>query len=372
MIVFRYLAREVFFTMLVVTMVLLAISMGGRIIAYLQDAAVGLFTKDVLFALMALRVPDLLEIILPVSFFLGIMLGYGRLYLDSEMVVLEACGMSPQRLIWITLFFSLFMAAVVASLSLWIRPLAHAEIGKIRQAQDSLTEFDLLIPGQFQTMSDGKRVTYTEELSRQGREMKKVFVVSQHADGQANPANPRVDIILAETGHQRVETNGDRFLVFLNGTRTTGTPGDARYRLVEYEEFGQLIERKQKKRPQRKTAIPTSELLVGDHLWKRSEFQWRVSIILLVPIAALMAIPLCQVNPRKGRFAHLVPGMILIFLYLVLLSVSRNAVEKAQIPANVGLWWVHLLFIFIVFLLFKARPLLLGWGWRKPPSNSPI
>ena len=364
MIVFRYLGREVFSTMLVVTLVLLAISMGGRTIAYLQNAAGGLFTRDVLFALIALRLPDLLEIILPVSFFLGIMLGYGRLYLDSEMVVLEACGMSPQRLVWTTLFFSLFIAAAVASLSLWIRPWAHSEIEKVRVAQDSLTEFDLLIPGRFQTMSEGERVTYTEQLSQEGREMNTVFVANQQKDEQSDSG--KVDIILAETGRQSVdEINGDRFLVFQNGTRTIGKPGDASYRIVEYEEFGQLIERKQKKRSQRRSAIPTRELLEGDSLWKLSEFQWRVSIIILVPIAALMAIPLCQVNPRKGRFAHLVPGMILIFLYLVLLSLSRNAVEKAQIPPHVGLWWVHFLFAFIVALLFKMRSLLFDLGWGR-------
>jgi len=368
MIVSRYLAREVFFTMLVVTMVLLAISMGGRIISYLQNAASGLFTKDVLFALIALRIPDLLEIILPVSFFLGIMLGYGRLYLDSEMVVLEACGMSPQRLVWTTLFFSLFVAAVVASLSLWIRPWAHSEIEKIREAQASLTEFDLLIPGRFQSMSEGERVTYTEELSQKGSEMNTVFVVNQSAEEQSNP--DKIDIILAKTGHQRVdELNGDRFLIFHNGTRSIGKPGDAGYRITEYEEFGQLIERQQKKRTPRRTAIPTLELMENDQLWAVSEFQWRISIIILVPIAALMAIPLCQVNPRKGRFAHLVPGMILIFLYLVLLSLSRNAVEKSQISVDVGLWWVHLLFIVIVFMLFKTRSLLFNLGWSRTGSN---
>jgi|TARA_Y100000310_G_scaffold344338_1_gene456540 lipopolysaccharide export system permease protein len=368
MIVFRYLAREVFFTMLVVAMVLLAISMGGRIIAYLQDAATGLINSDVVFSLIALRLPDLLEIILPVSFFLGIMLGYGRLYLDSEMVVLEACGMSPQRLIWTTLSFSLFVAVAVASMSLWIRPWAHTEIGKIREAQENLTEFDLLRPGQFQTMSDGQRVTYTEELDQAGPQMNNVFVVNHLADDQSNR---KADVILAEKGQQSVKPNGDRFLVFLNGTRSTGVPGDAKYRLVEYEEYGQLLERKQKKRAQRRAAIPTRDLLEDGSLWKLSEFQWRVSIIVLVPIAALMAVPLCQVNPRKGRFAHLIPGMILIFLYLVLLSVSRNAVEKAQIPLNVGLWWVHLLYVVIVILLFKARPLLLDMGWRKPGTSTP-
>ena len=47
---------------------------------------------------MGFRLPGFLELILPLGLFLGFLLAYGRLYLDSEMTVLAATGMSQQRL----------------------------------------------------------------------------------------------------------------------------------------------------------------------------------------------------------------------------------------------------------------------------------
>jgi lipopolysaccharide export system permease protein len=48
---------------------------------------------------MGFRLPGFLQLILPLGLFLGILLAYGRLYLESEMTVLSATGMSQQRLL---------------------------------------------------------------------------------------------------------------------------------------------------------------------------------------------------------------------------------------------------------------------------------
>ena len=48
---------------------------------------------------MAYRIPGFIELILPLGLFLGILLAYGRLYLDSEITVLNACGISEKKLL---------------------------------------------------------------------------------------------------------------------------------------------------------------------------------------------------------------------------------------------------------------------------------
>ena len=48
---------------------------------------------------MGFRLPGFLQLILPLGLFLGILLAYGRLYLESEMTVLSATGMSQRRLL---------------------------------------------------------------------------------------------------------------------------------------------------------------------------------------------------------------------------------------------------------------------------------
>ena len=106
-IVFRYLTRQVIISMLAVSGILLLVFMSGRFIKYLADAAAGELAGDVLFQIMAYRFPGFLELILPLGFFIGILLAYGRMYLESEMTVLFACGVSDKQLLMKTLLGSI-------------------------------------------------------------------------------------------------------------------------------------------------------------------------------------------------------------------------------------------------------------------------
>ena len=54
-------------------------------------------------------------LILPLGLFLGILLAYGRLYLDSEMTVLSATGMSDRKLIAYTQGPALLIALLVVN-----------------------------------------------------------------------------------------------------------------------------------------------------------------------------------------------------------------------------------------------------------------
>jgi len=149
LIVFRYLSRELLITMSAVSAVLLVIIMSGRFIKYLAQAAQGVLDPGVLLLIMGFRLPGFLQLILPLGLFLGILLAYGRLYLESEMTVLSATGMSQRRLLAYSLAPAALVAALVGWLSLGLAPQGIAEVDRILNQQDSLTEFDTLVPGRF-------------------------------------------------------------------------------------------------------------------------------------------------------------------------------------------------------------------------------
>lgn len=95
--ILRYLTRDILTHTLAVSFVLFLVVFAGRFIRYLAEAAVGSLTGDVLLPIMLFKLPGFLEMILPLGLFIGILLSFGRLYADSEMVVLKACGVGPGR-----------------------------------------------------------------------------------------------------------------------------------------------------------------------------------------------------------------------------------------------------------------------------------
>ena len=102
--------------------ILLLVIMGSRFIRYFSDAAEGDFPVTILGSLMVFHLPGFMELILPLSFFLGILLAYGQLYMNSEITVMVACGMSPTRLFRVTLLPASVVAVLVGLCSLWLTP----------------------------------------------------------------------------------------------------------------------------------------------------------------------------------------------------------------------------------------------------------
>ncbi len=346
LIVFRYLAREIFLTLGAVSMVLLVIIMSGRFIKYLAQAAQGLLDPGVLFLIMGYRIPGFLQLILPLGLFLGILLAYGRLYLESEMTVLTATGMSQTRLLGYTLVPAALIALIGALLSFSLAPMGVREVAAILQEQDALTEFDTLVPGRFQSMKDGVRVTYAEDLTRGREQLEGVFISDLGKNTRGGSST--ISLLVAPSGHQQILEDGSRYLILEDGYRYDGNPGEADYRIIKYDTYAVLL-------PKPSVALASSdresmrtrELMASTQQKMRTELHWRLSIPVLTFIVTLLAVPLSRVNPRQGRFLKLLPAVFLYMAYLGLLIASRDALDKGRMPAVLGMWPVHGVFLLI-------------------------
>lgn len=354
MIVFGYLARQVISTMLAVTLVLLLIFMSGRFIKYLAQAASGGLSPDILLQIMAYRLPGFLELILPLGFFLGILLAYGRMYLESEMTVLHACGYGRNRLLAHTMVMACGVSVFVGAMSLFVSPWGMQKVEQLFVEQSKLTEFEMLFPGKFQKLKSGDRVTYAKSLSDDKRKMFDVFI-SEEPDGKQG-----INLIHAKEGTQLIDPqNGERYLVLHEGTRYQGIPGSNNFQVVQFESYGLKIDVPDaEQRSVKEEAISTQTLLDSEAPGEVALLQWRISIPMLVPIITLLGVALCKVNPRQGRFFHLLPSMLVYVVYLGLLIVVRKKLAKGEIPEYLGLWMVHVIFMLIAFILLNKDRIL--------------
>ncbi|KPW91469.1 MULTISPECIES: LPS export ABC transporter permease LptF [Pseudomonas syringae group] len=365
MIVFRYLSREVLLTLSAVSAVLLVFIMSGRFIKYLAQAASGALDPGVLFLIMGFRLPGFLQVILPLGLFLGILMAYGRLYLESEMTVLAATGMSQQRLLAITMGPATLVGLLVAWLSFSLAPQGATQFSLLINKQDAMTEFDTLVPGRFQALRDGTRITYTKELSEDRSQLAGVFISEKRMSGDKSKDNG-ITVLVAEKGHQEVRPNGSRFLILENGYRYDGNPGAADYRVIKYDTYGAMLPKPEiSEEITDREAIPTSELIGNPAPRSVAELQWRISLPLSVFIVTLMAIPLSRVNPRQGRYLKLLPAILLYMSYLAILISVRSSLEKGKLPLSLGMWWVHGIYLSIGLLLFYWESLRLKMASRR-------
>lgn len=369
MIILRYLSRQVLQVMTAVSVILLIVALTSRFIQYLGQAVAGELASDVVFLLMLYRLPDFLLVIVPLALCLGILLAYGRMYADNEMVVLLGSGVSQLKLLLLTqgaaLFILIFMAVVSLSLAPW--GVRNAEL--LKQSQEQLTEIDLIVAGQFQSFSDGARVTYAERLglTAEGRRLERVFVASGGEAGTRGETGRSPRVVIADSAIPEVDpATGARFMRLDNVLQYEGRPGQGDFTVGQFDvqsillpdaaEFEGFVE---------EAALTTTELFNLDSPKKIAELQWRLSIILLIPIITLIAVPLSKVNPRAGRYSKLLPAVLLYAVYFLLLQYSRDGVADGEISPLIGLWWVHGVFVAVGIGLHKPQWIAVTLGRTK-------
>jgi lipopolysaccharide export system permease protein len=78
--------------------------------------------------------------------------------------------------------------------------------------------------------------------------------------------------------------------------------------------------------------------------------QWRISLIILVPLVAMLAVAMSRTTPRQGRYIKLLPAMLLYFAYMTMIDVLRRKMAEGDWPVIPGLLVAHLLFLAIALL----------------------
>jgi lipopolysaccharide export system permease protein len=350
----RYVLREVALSWLAVTGVLYAILFGNQLAQVLGQAAERGYPRAIILTLIGLMSLQNGTILLPIGLMLGIVLALGRLYHESEMSALRACGIGPGRLMLPIGVLALVATTLCGWTVLELAPRAFARAQDIQRAALRDAQFGQLEPGKFHPFAGGRSVFYAESGDPDGT-LHKVFVERGNAD--------RVEVLLADRARQSVSEGGAvHTLLLYDGERFEGTPGVGATRRVHFAEH-QIPVRVAGDAggPVRVEARMTADLYGDPGAEATAEFQWRVSLPLMALVLAFLAVPLAELEPRQGRYARMGLVILVFFIYSNLLSAARTWLEHGALPTVIGLWWPHALALLVAGLLWwrRSRP-----AWR--------
>lgn len=365
MLILKYLTKEVLGTLLATTLVLMLIFLSTQLVHYLGDAAFGgRYGGSVVLHIMVLQVPYLLGLLLPLGFYLAVLTAYGRLHADREMLVLYSCGFSEKKLLGYTMIMAVVVAIIVAVFTCWLAPYVAKAQKQVVAAAQSEPLVETIMPGRFYSLQNGRQVLYIESISRDHKILKNIFVATQTEKDQQTASNDW-SIISAKKGYQFVK-NGHELIV-TDGYRYEGTPGDNQFQEQHFSKLSWLLPEQIVNYGNQASVMPLSELLHEgmDNPHNAAELQWRVSMPLSVILLTLLALPLCKVNPRQGKFAQFLPAVLIYIFYANMMFVGRSWVQSGTISPYIGLWWLHGLLLMLALGIMFFRSNLSTVAWKK-------
>jgi lipopolysaccharide export system permease protein len=354
----RYLSREVLNSLLAVVAVLMLAFISQQVVRYLSYAAMGKIPTRILLELVSFEIPYLLALLLPLAAYLGIILAYGRLYTDNEMLVMQMAGFNSRRLLRLTLWLALAVAGVVWVLMLWVNPVISAKRQQVMSSDEAtLHLIETLIPGRFQVSPDGQHVMYVETISVDHQQAQNVFIAEAKKTSDPNQQNTWT-LVFADEGYQMKDPQSDDpFFVTQDGYRYEGAPGQNDYKITQYKRYAVRMAQTDAATIHKEDESLSSLQLLGDYgnSKRAAELQWRLSMGLSAILLALLAVPLSIVKPRQGRFVALFPAIVIYVIYINLLFVARRFVDQGSVSVWLGMWWVHILMLALIALVFYLK-----------------
>lgn len=346
--IFLYLFRQTFISYIAVASLLLIIIISGRFVSYLADAATGRFSSDLVLSLILFKLPSFASIIFPVGLFIAILLSYGQLYVDSEMVVIKACGISKKKLLSYIMGPASFVMLLVGTLTLYLAPLGNQYFMAAWQNPDNFSGLGTLLPGKFESIGSNNTI-YMGSISTDKTQAKDVFLLRTADDGTVN-------LIRADYGTIIGKNAFEKNLSLKQGSLLTGQLNSAALTFSDFDELDYRIEDKNRDdflsgSVEDVEALSTLALLENPQGVNLVELLWRVSLILLVPISSLIALSMSETSSRKGRYAKLLPAILIFITYLGLMILAKNEGVKGEIFEGVILL-PHLIFLGLGLVLY--------------------
>ncbi len=343
----RYLVREVLKPSAVVCGLLVALFAGYSWVIFLSKAVNALLPANMIFTLIVLKVGIALEVLMPISLYFGVILGFGRLYTDSEMKAFMACGVNPYRILLTVFSLSCFVAVLVSIFSLYLRPLAYEHSYRLRTEAESGFRISNVDSGQFYERRDGSLVFYAEAVDSMRHRLRGVFVQSEHGDN--------LQVFSATEAQEQMDPqSGVSIPVLFDGFEYKLTrEGEIKHisgfsRLAIYPQ--ELITEYRRK------TESTQNLLKSDSPKDIAELQWRFSTPFSAILMGLLGVPLSRASPRQGKYAKLFTATIIFSAYYFTGLMVKTLVEQGTLPIVPGLWWIVLaLGALLIFLLAPSR-----------------
>ncbi len=310
---------------------------------------------SVVLELLALTLPHIIVLTIPMALLVGILIAVGRLSADSEVIAMQAAGVSPGAIYRPVFYFSVLAFLLNFALMTWALPWGNSRL-QARRVELLTSAAETQIKPRVFFDQFVNRVIYIDDIDPGSGLWKGVFI------SDASDANQQ-RVIVAGDGRLSVTAERQVWLELQNSATHVTTAGKAdRYELNRNAAQRILLDDPRREavqdQPLAKSLkeLSLSELrarlarerAAGDDLDVRFinvEIHSRFSIPFACIAFGIIGLPLGITNRRGGKSSGFSLSIAIILIYYVLLNNGTDLARSGKLPVFLGLWLPNLILV---------------------------
>jgi len=353
--VYRYLAQEILVPFFLGLAAFNGILFVGRLLNMASLMVSSNIPLTTMLQLLLHLLPTFCFITIPMAFLLAVLLAFGRLSGDSEIIALRAAGISLHQLLPPVLGLAALCTALTLAIALYVLPHSTRTFkvllaGAIQQgASMAIRE------GVFNDRINGV-VIYCTTFDQDQKTMRGILIQDER-----NPKEPLT--VFAASGSISPDSTGSAIAVTLNGGSIHSYKGSPDYRLISFNRYTMTIPlAKQKDLTYDDNDMTIGELLTnlraktGSNKLQRNmriELHNRFAFPVACFIFAFIGMALGIQNQRAGKGSGFTISVAIFISYYVVLNIGKTMALKGSLHPAIAMWFPNLLFLCLGITLFQ-------------------
>lgn len=309
--------------------------------------------------------PYLLVFTIPMAFLLALLLTFGRLSSESELIAFRASGLSLYQLAAPAAVLAVVTFLLTAFLSLFALPWGNISFKKElfhlarTRAEAGIKE------GVFNDDFAGL-ILYVQNRSDEAGKMEGIFLSDTRELDTPNT-------VFAREGYLRSDPKSYTLILHLiDGSVHRISRDLLSYQMIDFGDYQLQLtlgtgQKGGKKRNQEMTLSELRKVTEGLKQKKKNfyrplmEFHKRFSLPFACLVFALLGVPLGIQSPRSGRSRSFSVSLVLLLVYYLFLVGGKSLGEKGALPPFLAMWTGNIVFTAFGLILFyrvaNERPL---------------
>jgi LPS export ABC transporter permease LptF/LPS export ABC transporter permease LptG len=324
--------------------------------------------------LVALSLPWIVVLTLPMAFLVGVLVGVGRLSGDSEVIAMRACGVGPRAVYVPALGAGLALSVVVFLIYNEVLPRANDALTRSMARVAATSVVNVVHPRIFREARPGLTL-YFDRTGAEGRSLEGVFVklgddlelsrIVVARRGALTLEGDRLWLDLSQsTLHEYDPADPSRYRTNRNQTQRILLAGDlaAASSRIAYDKS---LRSQSISELARTAARVRSQSLVNYRMaWV--EIHKKFSIPFACLAFAVIGIPLAQSSRRGGRGSGFAVSLAIIVLYYVLLSGGETWGEEGRMAPWLAMWLPNLVLLAVgAVAIARSGRERARWRWPR-------
>lgn len=351
-IIYRSLLKDLLLTFFVTLAFLNSILMMEKILRLSRLlSGVGATVADMVRIITYLQ-PQLLMLTIPMSLLLSVLLVYGRMHLDSEIIVLKTAGMDYLGISFPVMIFGFLCFLASLTVSFYLGPSSsirlREEITKIIAVRSTLA----IEEGTFNTSF--KDLVILVKGKKSADTLEDIFIYDTRSKEE-----PRV--LMAKEGKIFMQNDSTVGLYLQNGYMNISKGSNSTELFFKAYKMALYLDA-QSSAPKKMEFTPSQLLLEAKNADKdraRTSFYLELHRRLSLPLVCLILVflgpPLSSMSGKAGKMGGLAIGLLVFTLYYMALIYGENLANASRIPHYVGAWAATFVLGVFAFFMFRAE-----------------